>query len=77
MVVGRSVGVITVGLVVGLPLSYAVIRSFAQLLSGVALIEPLVLAVTVSTVIATAILAAYGPAHRAASVDPVVALRME
>jgi predicted permease len=77
MVVGRSVGVITVGLIVGLPLSYAVIRSFAQLLYGVALIEPLVLAVTVSTVIATAILAAYVPAHRAASVDPVVALRME
>jgi ABC-type antimicrobial peptide transport system permease subunit len=69
--------VITVGLIVGLPLSYAVIRSFAQLLYGVALIEPLVFAVTVSTVIATAILAAYVPAHRAARVDPVVALRMD
>ena len=77
MVVGRSVGVIAVGLLFGLPLSYAFIRTFTQLLYGVAPIEPLVVAATISTVVATAILAAYVPAHRAAGVDPVGALRMD
>jgi hypothetical protein len=77
MVVGRSVGVIAVGLIFGLPLSYAFVRTFARLLYGVAPIEPLVVAATISTVVTTAILAAYVPAHRAAGVDPVVALRMD
>lgn len=77
MVVGRSVGVIAAGLAFGLPLSYAFVRTFAQLLYGVAPIEPAVVATTISTVVATAILAAYVPAYRAARVDPVVALRMD
>ena len=77
MVIGRGLGVIALGLILGLPLSYAFIRSFARLLYGVAPIEPVVMAATISTVVATAILAAYVPAHRAARVDPVVALRME
>jgi putative ABC transport system permease protein len=77
MVIGRSLGVIAVGLLLGQPLSYAFIRSFARLLYGVAPIEPLVVAATISTVVATAMLAAFVPAHRAARVDPVVALRME
>jgi putative ABC transport system permease protein len=46
-------------------------------LYGVAPVEPVVIAVTISTVVATAILAAYVPAHRAARIDPVVALRMD
>ena len=77
MVVGRSVGVIAAGLAFGLPLSYAFVRTFAQLLYGVAPIEPAVVAATISTVVTTAILAAYVPAYRAARVDPVVALRMD
>ena len=77
MVVGRSVGVIGVGLLIGLPLSYVFVKSFARLLYGVAPIEPVVITATISTVVATAILAAYVPAHRAARVDPVVALRLE
>ena len=77
MVVGRGVGVIVVGLILGLPLASIFVRSFAQLLYGVAPLEPLVVAATISTVVVTAILAAYVPAHRAAGVDPVVALRMD
>jgi hypothetical protein len=77
MVIGRGLGVIAVGLILGLPFSYAFVRSFARLLYGVAPVEPLVIAATISTVVTTAILAAYVPAHRAARVDPVVALRMD
>ncbi len=77
LVVGRGLGVIAVGLIIGLPLASVFIRSFAQVLYGVAPVEPVVIAVTISTVVATAILAAYVPAHRAARIDPVVALRMD
>lgn len=77
MVIGRGVAVILVGLSAGLPLSYAVIRSFAHLLYGVAPVEPLVISFTVATVLGTAIVAAYIPARRASQVDPVVALRAE
>jgi putative ABC transport system permease protein len=77
MVISRGLGVIAVGLFIGLPLSYAFVRSFARLLYGVAPIEPLVVVTTISTVVATAILGACVPAHRAARVDPIVALRTE
>jgi putative ABC transport system permease protein len=77
MVIGRGLDVIAVGLILGLPLSYAFVRSFARLLYGVAPVEPLVITATISTVVTTAILAAYVPAHRAARVDPVVALRVD
>jgi putative ABC transport system permease protein len=77
MVIGRGLGVIALGLFIGLPLSYAFVRSFARLLYGVAPIEPVVVGATIATVVATAILATCLPAHRAASVDPVVALRGE
>jgi ABC-type lipoprotein release transport system permease subunit len=75
MVVARSVIVVVVGLVVGLPLSYVFIKSFAHVLYGVQPVEPLVLVAIVAIVLTTAIAAAYFPARRAAKVDPVVALR--
>jgi predicted permease len=77
MVVVRSVTVVLVGLALGLPLSYAFIKSFAHLLYGVQPVEPLVIAAIVLTVLLTAIVAAYLPARHAARVDPVIALKAE
>jgi putative ABC transport system permease protein len=76
-VVARAVAVAATGLALGLPLSYAFMRSFAHLLYGVKPIEPLVVAVTIAVVLATAALAAYVPARRASRVDPLIALRSE
>jgi ABC-type antimicrobial peptide transport system permease subunit len=77
MVVGRAITVVIAGLTIGLPLSYVWMRSFAHLLYGVRPVEPLVSAVIVCSVLATAAVAAWLPARRAAQVDPLEALRAE
>jgi hypothetical protein len=77
MVVARSLGVALVGVLIGLPFSYAFTRSFAHLLYGVKPIEPLVAAATVAIVLATAAVSAFLPARKAAQVDPLIALRSE
>ncbi len=77
LVVARCLLVAGVGLALGLPLAYAATKSFAHLLYGVQPLDPLVGAVTVGIVLATAAVAAFVPARRAARVDPVIALRAE
>ena len=65
------------GLVVGLVVALAVTRLVQGLLFGVEPTDPLSLAAGAIFLVAAAILAAYLPAHRAARVDPVAALRTE
>jgi putative ABC transport system permease protein len=77
LVVARCLLVAGVGLGLGLPLAYAATKSFAHLLYGVQPLDPLVGAVTVAIVLATAAVASFVPARRAARVDPVIALRAE
>jgi predicted permease len=77
LVVARCLLVAGVGLGLGLPLAYAATKSFAHLLYGVQPLDPLVGAVTVAIVLATAAVASLVPARRAARVDPVIALRAE
>ena len=77
MIVTRSLVVALAGLALGLPLSYFSTRSFAHLLYGVRPFEPLIVAIIVAIVLATAALSAYLPARRAANVDPLTALRNE
>jgi putative ABC transport system permease protein len=77
LVVARGLLVAGVGLGLGLPLAYAATKSFAHLLYGVQPLDPLVGAVTVAIVLATAAVASFVPARRAARVDPVIALRAE
>ncbi len=77
LVVARGLLVAGVGLGLGLPLAYAATKSFAHLLYGVRPLDPLVGAVTVAIVFATAAVAAFVPARRASRVDPVIALRAE
>jgi ABC-type antimicrobial peptide transport system permease subunit len=61
----------------GLPLAYVATKSFVHLLYGVQPLDPLVGVVTAAIVLATAAVAAFVPARRAARVDPVIALRAE
>ena len=77
LVVARSLLVAGAGLMLGLPLAYAATKSFAHLLYGVQPLDPLVGVVTAAIVLATAAVAAFVPARRAARVDPVIALRAE
>jgi len=80
MVIGRGLRMTVAGLAIGLAATLALARilaSFTRLLYGVRASDPLTLA-AVSLILATAaLLACMIPARRAASIDPVRALRSE
>ena len=50
-------------------------RGIGGLLYGVSPVDPLTLAIAVGTLFAATLLACYIPARRAASVDPLIAIR--
>ena len=77
LVVSRCLAVGVLGLAMGLPLAYAATKSFTHLLYGVRALDPVVGSVTIAMVVVTAAVAGLVPAHRAARVDPVIALRAE
>jgi putative ABC transport system permease protein len=70
----RLVGI---GLVIGIPLSYGVARALTALpiLYDTSAGDPAVLGGATVLLVATALLASYIPARRAAAVDPVIAMR--
>jgi ABC-type antimicrobial peptide transport system permease subunit len=65
------------GLALGVPLALWAARYARSVLFGIGTADPLTIAVTVATLIGTAILAGYLPARRAIRVDPMVALKYE
>jgi len=89
MVVRQGLVLSSAGLVVGAALSLAIARSIAALsytnsamgsgarLLGSSAFDPLLYAAAVAFLCALSALAAYVPARRAASIDPMQALRME
>ncbi|HEY1337554.1 MAG TPA: FtsX-like permease family protein, partial [Bryobacteraceae bacterium] len=72
--VGAPVGV---GIAAGLAVSILVARVVRNALYGVRLVDPTVIAAVIILFLLSAALAAYIPARRAASVDPMEALRAE
>jgi predicted permease len=64
-----------IGVVVGLPSGYALGRLVQSQLFGLTARDPLTFALATLTLVATALLAGYLPAARAARVQPMVALR--
>ncbi|HSB61412.1 MAG TPA: ADOP family duplicated permease, partial [Vicinamibacteria bacterium] len=75
LVVGQALGLTATGLAVGLPLAGALGRLMAGTLFGVVQPDVVGLAGIALGLSGVSLLASYVPARRAASVDPVVALR--
>ncbi len=77
MVVRGALKQTAYGLLLGLPLAYAAARLVASSLYETAAFQPLVLAAVAAILLLAALLAALVPARRAASIEPITALRME
>lgn len=75
MILWQGVWRVSVAIAVGLVPGYLVGGLMSELLEGVAPSDPLVHSVTAVTLLASGVAASLAPALRAASVDPVVALR--
>ena len=77
MVLGESLWLAGIGCVLGVIASLMTAKFLRSLLFGVSATDPVVLSLGVVTLLAVAIVAGLMPARRAASVDPVTALRVE
>ncbi len=65
------------GLIVGLAAALAIMTVFRSLLFGIQKADPFVIGTAIGLFVITGLLAAGLPAHRAATVDPMLALREE
>jgi putative ABC transport system permease protein len=77
LIVGQGIKTAALGLAIGLPLALGLSRLMASLLFGVVALEYAILIGFVALLAGVAFLSSYIPAHRAAKVDPMVALRYE
>ena len=77
MVLGEAVRVAVVGVVIGVPAGLAATRLIRTQLFGVGAIDLPSLGLAIVVLVATAVVASYLPARRAAKVGPLEALRLE
>ena len=77
MVLRGALGQALLGLALGLPLAFFAARLLAHTLYQTSAFQPLVLAAVTILLFFVAIVAALLPARRAASIDPIIALRSE
>ncbi len=77
LVLREAAAVVAAGLIVGTVLSLAVAQTAASLLYGLKPRDPVVILLAIATLAAVAFGASYLPARRAATLDPMIALREE
>lgn len=77
LVLGQSLRLAVVGLAAGVVVSLVVTRMLSAFLYGTAATDPVTFLTVCGLVVAVAMVAGYVPARRAASVDPLTALRVE
>jgi predicted permease len=75
LVLRQAAVLIAVGIVLGVAASIGLTRVLAGMLYGISATDPLAFALVVALLAATALLATWLPARRAARVDPMTALR--
>jgi len=77
MVIGRTLRLVTPGVVFGVGGALLGTRVLTKLLFGVQPDDPTTFALVAAALVAVALVAAFAPARRASRVDPLVALRAE
>jgi predicted permease len=77
MVLGEAVRVAIIGVVIGVPAGLAATRLIQAQLFGVGTVDLPSLSIAIVVLVATAVVASYLPARRAAKVGPLEALRLE
>ncbi len=77
MVMRESLWVLGFGLAAGVPLTVFAMRSLKSMLYEVSPLDPVVFGLAIAVLILVSACAAFAPARRAASVEPMQALRME
>jgi predicted permease len=77
MVLGEAVRVAIIGIVIGVPAGLGATRFIRTRLFGVGPIDVPSLSIAITVLVATAVVASYLPARRAANVGPLEALRFE
>jgi predicted permease len=77
MVLRGSLGMTIAGVAIGIPLAFGATRFLQSILFGVEARDPATFAAAVAGIAAVSLIASLIPALRAASVDPMVALREE
>jgi predicted permease len=77
MVLREALSIAAIGMVIGLTTALVLGRLISSQLYGLAPWDPSAIAASILVIVATAVLAGYVPARRAAGIDPMVALRQE
>ncbi|MFI5230345.1 MAG: FtsX-like permease family protein, partial [Gemmatimonadales bacterium] len=77
MVLGEAARVAIIGVVIGVPAGLAATRLIRTQLFGVGTLDVPSLSIAIGVLAATAVVASYLPARRAARVGPLEALRAE
>ena len=77
MVLRESLWMVVVGILIGLPCAFAIGRTLRSALFRLEPLDPSTSALSVAALLAVALAAAWIPARRAASIDPILALKEE